>query len=80
MHLDSNYKWLNLKQIFDKIENLTKGLSAFNVNPRDKVIIYSDTRLDWFVSALALLYMDAIIVTLYSNLGELQYSEVVPEK
>ncbi len=71
IQLASEYKWLTLGQVFEKVDNLARGLASVGgVVPREKVIIFADTRLEWFLSALALFELDTVLVTLFSNLGQ----------
>ena len=70
LKLAPEYKWLTMKEVFERVDNLTKGFMSLGVKSKEKVIIYADTRLEWFLSSLALFEIDSIIVTLFSNLGK----------
>lgn len=67
--LSDGYKWLSLRQIFGRIDHLSRAFYSLGIKPQEKVIIYADTRMEWFLSALTLLHLNAIMVTLFSNLG-----------
>lgn len=68
--LADHYTWLKMPQVLKRINNLGKGFQANNIKAGDKVIIYADTRIEWMLTALALLKINAVIVTLFSNLGK----------
>lgn len=70
IQLAKAYKWLTLGQVLERMDGIARGLASLGVKPRDKVIIYADTRLEWFLSALALFELNSVIVTLFSNLGQ----------
>ena len=69
LELSPNYEWLSSSEVFKRVDNLTKGFHRLGVKTKEKVIIYADTKLEWFLSSLALFELDSIIVTLFSNLG-----------
>ena len=50
-----HYQWFNYNQIDERIENIAKGLLVNGVNPEDNVIIFAETRLEWMISAQAIL-------------------------
>ena len=69
--LSDQYQWLTIGQVFERVEHIMRGLSWLGLKPRQKMIIFSETRLEWFITALSLMELDAVIVTLFSNLGEI---------
>ena len=50
-----HYQWFSYNQIDERIENIAKGLLVNGVNPEDNVIIFAETRLEWMISAQAIL-------------------------
>ncbi len=72
--LSDSYKWLTLNEVIEKVDNIAKGLVKFGVKKGDKVIIFADTRLEWLLCSLALMRINATLVTLFSNLGEFFFS------
>lgn len=56
-----DYKWFSYNGIDCKVYNVAKGLLLNGVNPKDNVVIYSETRLEWMISALALLRIGELI-------------------
>jgi long-subunit acyl-CoA synthetase (AMP-forming) len=65
----SEYKWLTYGQVDTISRNIAKGLLANGVNYGDKVLLLSETRVEWFLCAQAIAKLGATIVTLFSNLG-----------
>lgn len=67
--LDHEYKFKSYIEVEQKVASLMKGFQSSGIKPRDLVPIFSETREEWLMTALALWRMDAVVVTLYSNLG-----------
>lgn len=67
----SDYQWLNFGQVNTVVKSLAQGLMDKGVAPSDKVLIISETRIEWMLSAHAIVRTGATIVTLFSNLGKL---------
>ena len=66
----SDYKWLTLGQVEDKIDNLRKGFSLNGLKHGEKVAIFADTCVNWLLSSLSLEYIGSIIVTVFTTLGD----------
>ena len=56
------------RQLFDEVRDLSLGLGALGVRPRDRVAILSDSRPEWVVSDLAILTAGAVTVPVYPTL------------
>lgn len=69
IELAKEYTWLTNKQVFENIDQVTKGLHTLNLKSEDKTIIFADTRIEWLYSAVALLNLGIPIITLFANLG-----------
>lgn len=67
--LANKYKWMSYVQVLEKIDSVANGLLEIGVKSGDSVIIYSETRYEWVVSALACFKIKAKVITLYSTLG-----------
>ena len=70
--LEDTYRWQNFSTIQKRIDNVADGLlqsHIFGVVPKDVVVIYADTCLEWFLMALACFRNNYTIATLYTNLG-----------
>ncbi|CAG2176204.1 unnamed protein product, partial [Oppiella nova] len=66
--LSDSYKWLTLNEVIERVDNIAKGLIEIGVKKGDKVIIWADTRLEWTLCSLALMKVNATLITLFSTL------------
>ena len=60
-------EWSN-RQLFDEVRDLSLGLGALGVRPRDRVAILSDSRPEWVIADLAILTAGAVSVPVYPTL------------
>ena len=68
--MEDDYQWQNFKTIHKRIDDVSDGLLAgTSLSPKDVVVIYADTCLEWFLMALACFRNNYTIATLYTNLG-----------
>ena len=68
--MEDEYQWKSYKTIQHRIDNLASGLmTGTPVRPKDIVVIYADSCLEWFIAALACFKNNYTIATLYTNLG-----------
>jgi len=65
----SEYKWLTYGQVDTFSRNLAQAFFSKGIASTDKVLIISETRIEWMVCAQAIIRTGATIVTLFSNLG-----------
>ncbi|RDD38466.1 Long-chain-fatty-acid--CoA ligase 4 [Trichoplax sp. H2] len=64
------YKWLTYREVDTKIQAISRGLTTFGIQPKDKIAICAETRAEWLMSAHAALANSVIVVTVYATLGE----------
>ena len=68
--MEDDYQWQSFETVHKRIENVSDGLLVgTSLNPKDIVVIYADTCLEWFLIALACFRNNYTIATLYTNLG-----------
>lgn len=67
--LADDYFFINYKQTEDKVKKIINGLIINGVGPGDKIVLFSETREEWLLSAFAAWRLGAITVTIYANLG-----------
>ncbi|CAF0879313.1 unnamed protein product [Brachionus calyciflorus] len=67
--MNDEYKWLSYEEVLEQVDCVANGLLEIGVKSGDKVIIYSETRREWLISAFACFKIKATVVTLYSTLG-----------
>ncbi|CAG2117877.1 unnamed protein product, partial [Medioppia subpectinata] len=65
-----DYKWLTYGRVDSITTSLARGLAANGANFGDKILILSETRVEWFLWAQAVAKLGACIVTLSPNLGD----------
>lgn len=64
------YKFTNYRDTFKRIEGIGRGLLSIGGKPGDKILIFSETRAEWLLTAFAAFRHGLTVVTLYSTLGE----------
>ena len=65
------YRWMSFREASDRASAIASGLvDLAGLKPRDKVIIYADTKRDWQLVAQACFRMNLVVVTIYATLGE----------
>ncbi|CAD7960620.1 unnamed protein product [Amoebophrya sp. A25] len=74
LHLANELTFLTYKQIHERVKAFAVGLTNFAKgainNPDCRIVIYADTQMDWFCSAIAAFTQAKPVVTVYSTLGE----------
>ncbi|CAG2163056.1 unnamed protein product [Oppiella nova] len=66
----SDYQWLSCEEINNRVEYMSKGFLSIGIKPKDIVMIFADTRLEWMISAQSLFRVGSTVATLYATLGE----------
>lgn len=69
INLAESYRWMSVGQIMDRVDSIARGLRELGLSEREKVLIYADNSGEWFCTALALLRLNAVTVTLLSILS-----------
>ncbi|RWS26349.1 Long-chain-fatty-acid--CoA ligase 3-like protein [Leptotrombidium deliense] len=64
-----DYKWLTYTELDRRIELVARGLMSVGVKHKATVVMYAETRLEWFLTAQAVFRLGGTITTLYTNLG-----------
>ena len=80
VRLANAYHWYSVGDILDRVDSLAKALqnsdtmgNGNQIKPGDKVILYAENSLEWFITSLALQRLNAITVTLLSILSKHVY-------
>ncbi|XP_054158116.1 fatty acid CoA ligase Acsl3-like [Oppia nitens] len=68
--VQTDYKWVTYGQFDDRVSRIGRGLILNGVKPKDIVMIFADTSIDWYTCAQAILRMGASVGTLYSSLND----------
>lgn len=64
------YKWTNFIETELQAQYFGKGVRELGVKPRDKVVLFAETRAEWMIAAHGLFKQSCTIVTIYATLGE----------
>lgn len=70
LELENEFNWITYQEYLNKVRGFAGGLQALGLKPKDKLVIYAETQVDWMVSAFAAWYNNATVVTIYATLGE----------
>ncbi len=63
------YTWITYEEAFAKINNLSNGLLSLGLKSNDNIVLFSETRSEWLLSAFACFRIKVPVVTLYASLG-----------
>ena len=64
------YHWRKYEDVDSEVQWAAQGLAEVGLRPKDKIVVYADTRAEWLVAALGCFKNNLTLVTLYTNLGE----------
>lgn len=64
------YKWRSFFESEQQASYFGKGIRELGVQPRDRVVLFAESRAEWMVAAHGLFKQSATIVTIYATLGE----------
>lgn len=64
------YKWRSFIETELQAQYFGKGMRELGVQPKDRVVIFAETRAEWMISAHGLFKQSCTIVTIYATLGE----------
>jgi long-chain acyl-CoA synthetase len=70
--LASGVQWISGKDFFERIRDLSLGLSAIGLNRGDRVGIISESRPEWLIADLAILTAAGVTVPVYPTLAAQQ--------
>ena len=74
-----DYTWRNFIETEQEAKDFGRGLRAIMVQPRDKVVLFAETRAEWMIAAHGLFKQNCTIVTIYATLGDEGVSHGVNE-
>jgi long-chain acyl-CoA synthetase len=64
-----DYKWTTYARMHEKVNNLSNGFLNIDLKSDMNVVLFSETRAEWLMSAFACFRIRVPIVTLYATLG-----------
>ena len=65
-----DYKFLTYRDACARIDSIGRGLLSINGKPGDKILIYSETRYEWLLTAFSAFQHGLTLVTLLPTLAE----------
>jgi long-chain acyl-CoA synthetase len=68
--MSDTYDFITFAELNEKVASVSSGLiKSCNLKPKDKVVIYADTKQAWMTTAQAVFRTNATVVTIYATLG-----------
>lgn len=64
------YQWKSYREVQDMVTKVAAGVQALGFKKGDRILIFAETRAEWFVSAIGCLRFGLTVVTLYTNLPD----------
>ncbi len=64
--------WMSSKEFFERVRDLSLGLSALGVGAGDRVVLMSESRPEWLLADLAILTAGGVTVPIYPTLSAAQ--------
>jgi long-chain acyl-CoA synthetase len=73
-----NNRWKEISNLDfqKKVDEISKGLIALGVQPDDKIGIVSENRIEWSLIDFAIQQIGAVVVALYPNISDNDYSYI----
>jgi len=65
-----DYSWRSYTEFGAEASNFGKGLRQMGLQPRQRIAIMSETRVEWMIAAYGCFQHSLVLVTLYTNLGD----------
>ncbi|KAL4185757.1 hypothetical protein AMTRI_Chr10g7530 [Amborella trichopoda] len=69
LHL-GEYEWLSFTETFNRACDFASGLVKLGHNPNLRVVIFAETRAEWFIALQGCFRKSITVVTIYASLGE----------
>ncbi len=65
-----DYKFMTYREACGRIDSIGRGLLYIDAKPSDKILIFSETRSEWLLTAFAAFQHGLTLVTLLPTLAE----------
>ncbi len=75
----TNGEWVGISTstFLEQVNQISRGLIAFGIEPGDKVCIASNSRFEWNVLDIAIQQTGAIVVPIYPNISIIDYQYIM---
>ncbi len=67
--LNDAYEWQNYSTILKNVNSLSNALLSLGLRSNDNIVLFSETRAEWLITAFACFRIKVPVVTLYATLG-----------
>jgi Long-chain acyl-CoA synthetases (AMP-forming) len=74
--VNGNWIAINTQKFLDLINEVSRGLIAYGVQPGDRVGLISENRLEWNVIDFAIQQVGGIVVAIYPNISDADYEYI----
>lgn len=64
------YKWRTYDEVDAEAVNFGRGMRELGMKPRERVVIFGETRAEWMIAAQGLFKQACTVCTIYATLGE----------
>ena len=64
------YNWLTFGEMDEMSQWFGRGLREIGHQPKENIVIFSETRYEWLVSAVGAFRQNVAVCTLYATLGD----------
>lgn len=64
------YQWRTFAEAEAEAQNFGKGMRELGMDPRDRVVVFAETRAEWMIAAHGLFKQSVTVCTIYATLGE----------
>lgn len=64
------YKWRSFIETELQAKYFGRGMRELGVQPKDRVVLFAETRAEWLIAAHGLFKQNVTVVTIYATLGE----------
>ena len=68
-NLSKEFKWDTYKTILNRVMNFSNGLLKIGLKSEENIILFSETRPEWMISAFSCFRISVPVVTQYATLG-----------
>jgi long-chain acyl-CoA synthetase len=66
----SDYKWLTLGEVGKRVDHIGRGLMVNGLMTGDRVAIYAETGVQWFLVSTAITKVGGVLVTVFHTLND----------
>lgn len=74
---NKEWKGISTADFIKRVNNISKGLLAHDVQPNDKVALISENRLEWNLLDFAIQQIGAVVVAIYPNISDNDYEFIL---